>query len=193
MKKSLTTIIVVLALVMLAAGGVYWWFASQTGTVVVNLSSSPKDLTITFNGKSVEQKSKSGSVYAFVLPQDTYLLRIQAPGYKPFSVNLQVNTGDQYRVAAQLSFLHDPTIVSPSQIAGLGDGATISDVAYFHGQTWAVVKLTTPVSDPSYAAAQYNPTQNHWSIKAGPGTYFTDFSVQNLPDDVATDLTGRTQ
>lgn len=192
MKKPLTAILVVLALAV-TAGGVYWWLAGQTGTVVVNLSSTPKDLTITFNGKSIEQKSKSGSIYTFVLPQDNYLLRIKAPGYKPFSVNLQVGTGGQYRVAAQLSFLHDPTIISPGQIAGLDSGATVSDVTYFHGQSWAVIKLTTPASDPSFAAVQYSAVQNRWSIKAGPGTYFTDFSVQNLPDDVATNLTGRAQ
>ncbi len=191
MKKS-QIILISIVLVLVAAGsGAYWWFASQVGTVGVNVSSSPKDLSIRFNGERVATTSKSGTLRTYRLHKDDYLLKVTAAGYKDFSIRIPVETGDNYRVAVNLELLHDSTITSPSQVEGLGSGVNISNITYYQGQTWAVITLSLNNSDPAYAAIQYDPSTAVWHMRAGPGTYFSPARIADLPQDVATDLMGR--
>lgn len=190
MKRSQLILIAVILGVLAIGGGVYVWFTSRVGVVVVDVSSAPKDLTIKLSDGSVKP-TKLGNSYTYRVPEGNYQLQVSATGYKEFSTRLQVNVGDDYRVAVNLEFLHDPTITSPSQIAGLGADATISDVTYYRGQLWAVATLRLNGSDPAFAALQYDPVKAIWIIRAGPGTYFDVESLAGVPQDVMTDLKGR--
>lgn len=189
MKRYLIILITVVVLLGLAFGA-YKWFSAQAGNVTLQFSNIPENTSITFDGSKLEPQSKTQTALTYRLHKGNHRVQAATPGYKLFATNLQVDTGGEYQISVDLQFAHDPTITSSSQVKGLGSGAPITNVTYLYGQTWAVLTLQATGTDPALAAAQYDPVANTWQLEAGPGTYFSDWSLSELPDQVAAQLNG---
>lgn len=121
-----------------------------------------------------------------VVLSENSTLRIIKPGYSEFSTSVE-NTGRQTTIYAKLSPLSDSTMRSFANIKDIGlspNQFQLGDVEYFHENTWALINISSNITDPAIAIARYNATANIWEIILGPGTGFDYNDTLLVPDAV---------
>jgi hypothetical protein len=186
-KKIRLLIVCLIALViLLIAGSIHSYQNRQVGTIVINYNlSSMSGVRATFNGYTATPVSTTASTQRYTLRHGNYVVRITLAGYKDFSTTLSLRTGETLTVDPSLSLSSNPVLSSASQIVGLNIPASqISTETYFYARTWVAVTLTLPGTDPAVAVAQYVPASQTWQLQLGPGTDFSQTSINSLPQMV---------
>lgn len=185
MRPSLRNIIIAVAALVLLVGGIVAWNAYQAahrGTVTLNLSPNSTDgVTVSFNGtdKPVHR--------LYTLPNGTYQLRVNRPGFKPFSTSFDLKGRQALIVDVRLELTTTPTISSTSQLSMPGIPVSqvhIDSVRYFENNLWAVVRVAMAGTDSATVVVEYDPVKAAWQTRGGPGTSFNESFIAKLPTSV---------
>lgn len=160
----------------------------QTGTVHISYNTNTlPNSAITFNGKSYPAAGNVNQTVTYNLPHGNYSLAIRLAGYKSFSTSFSLATGSTIVVTAHLSLSSDPTIHDLGQITGLTNSALIvQSINYYYNQTWTTITVQASATDTDTAVivASYTPATASWQLRLGPGTYFQNSDISNLPQQV---------
>jgi hypothetical protein len=185
--KTISVLLIVLLLVVAAVLGITSYQRTRSGTVAVTINIAQQSAAkVEFNDRPVTPVSRSATSTTYRLAHGSYTVVITDPGYKPFSTQVTIHSGDQLHLSANLQLDSDPTLTQVSQIKDfILPGANIGSVRYFYGMTWAVLTVTLPNTDPAVAVTHYNPATSQWSLVAGPGTFFSPSSLKGVPSQAA--------
>jgi flagellar basal body-associated protein FliL len=195
---GIVVIVILIVGISLAAGGNGKNNVKQQTTGTVTLHYNTTDITnavVKFNGHKATPSNitTSGSATYNVAP-NTYKLSITDPGYTSFSTSFSVNKNQTIVVNVHIQIVvnEEPTITSISQIpfpTGTDTtNATITSIAYFNNNVWAVVVFQTD-GNIGIVVTQYNAQYGSWETLLGPGTTFTTDSLQGIPQNVQDYLT----
>lgn len=195
MKPRLFIGILIIALPI--AGLVVWrGHASQHSTITLELTQADASaLHITFNDKSIQPAHQSASatvalISTYRLPVGAYAVQVSGTGYQTFQTSVKLQAGQPIVIRPSLQLDPEPQLTSAEQL-GLDGSVQLSNVNYYYDNAWATFELSLPGLDPTFGAASYRPTDQKWSIVAGPGTYFDEISTAGLPAAVQNYLTSR--
>jgi hypothetical protein len=184
-QKPLIILSAVVLLLLLAGSGIQRYVASLNGTVtlIYPAMADTRNIAITFNGRQVPLRAGSYS-----LRRGSYRIAAAKSGYTDFTANFVLKSGETVIINAQLALASDSTLHSAAQLslpqAYNPQTLQLVKVTYFYNKTWAVATIQAPNTDPGIVVVSYDPAAKVWSTALGPGTLFTQSSVQPLPPDV---------
>jgi hypothetical protein len=175
------------------------YYDSLHGTLQMDFQvPDTSSLSLSINSKNYQPVSLADN---YTLHRGTYTVRVTKTGYQPFSAGFSIKTGQTVIVNADLVAEVTPPALSLSTTytsGSVGPGAptlastlpsttTIDALAYFYGQTWAVLTLDQHTGiGIIVCVAQYQTASHAWVVAVQPDDDFSSNSVASLPPLVST-------
>jgi len=177
---GLVAVIGLAALVALISGGITS-LTTPTNKITLNYNLvDDGSITLQLDGQHIPYST------SLTVSNGPHTLAVSKPGYHDFSAKFTASGNDTVIINIPLSPLAPAPLSNLGQISGLAApaGSSLGSTAYFYSQTWAVITITSQVTDTATAVVALNPASGQWRLVSGPGTMFDSTNTVGLPQNV---------
>ncbi|MCA9325744.1 PEGA domain-containing protein [Candidatus Saccharibacteria bacterium] len=180
-------------IVIALIGAIAWsviWYLGRHATVVIqyNIANAPS-VIVSVDGEYAEPVSTTKTSAEYHLKPGEHQLVMKLDGYQSLTVSINGSDGQKYIINGNLRPKANTKITSLIDIHGLDQvDSKVNSIKYFYDNTWAVLNLTPPGTDPGWLVVSYNAQDRAWVNELGPSTSFYDYQVAQLPSYVKTYL-----
>lgn len=152
----------------------------NAGTVHILLQlADTSNMTTTLNSKAFNLRDVDTT---HTLAPGNYTLSINKLGYKKFSAQFSIATGNLVDVNAIFTRVTTPVLDGLPSTAP--PNWTITDTTYFYDNTWAFVNAQTTEGIVAFYIINFSDVTQRWNIVFGPGTIYPQVDTLNLPKGV---------
>lgn len=188
-NKSKPLFFVTIAVIIIGAGIFIIHSRNQYGNVTLALQLPDTEQVVAeLNG---DRLTITGQQATYKLHSGEKKLHITKPGYKQFSKDFSLQTGQTLVITVNMQ---PNKLVSPSEatsqlkqsfLGSLPADFSVRQADYFYDTTWVVAEVVIGDSNTALLVGEREKNGDTWEIILGPGTLFTNANIQDLPSAVS--------